>query len=130
MWMASVSAILAILTIGAYSTVMLSMTFRSLSSLLRAGVALGMICIILGLAPFAVAQDVHHELAAADSDGHEHSDTDICQWVQHHIAGSVDLDLPRLAVCDVVRHQELPSESVLLSAAPSLAGPSRAPPQV
>ena len=130
MWMASVSAILAILTIGAYSTAMLSMTFRSLSSLLRAGVALGMICIILGLAPFAVAQDVHHELAAADSDGHEHSDTDICQWVQHHIAGSVDLDLPRLAVCDVVRHQELPSESVLLSAALSLVGPSRAPPQV
>jgi len=130
MWMASVSAILAILTIGAYSTAMLSMTFRSLSSLLRAGVTLGMICIILGLAPFAVAQDVHHELAAADSDGHEHSDTDICQWVQHHIAGSVDLDLPRLAVCDVVRHQELPSESVLLSAALSLVGPSRAPPQV
>jgi hypothetical protein len=130
MWMASVSAILAILTIGAYSTAMLSMTFRSLSSLLRAGVTLGMICIILGLAPFAVAQDVHHELAAADSDGHEHSDTDICQWVQHHIAGSVDLDLPRLAVCDVVRHQELPSESVLLSAVPSLVGPSRAPPQV
>ena len=130
MWMAFVSAILAILTIGAYSTAMLSMTFRSLSSLLRAGVALGMICIILGLAPFAVAQDVHHELAAADSDGHEHSDTDICQWVQHHIAGSVDLDLPRLAVCDVARHQELPSESVLLSAAPSLVGPSRAPPQV
>lgn len=91
---------------------------------------MGMICIILGLAPFAVAQDVHHELAAADSDGHEHSDTDICQWVQHHIAGSVDLDLPRLAVCDVVRHQELPSESVLLSAALSLVGPSRAPPQV
>lgn len=123
-------AILAILIIDAYSTAMSSMMFRFLSSLLRAGVALGMICIILGLAPFAVAQDVHHELAAPDSDGHEHSDTDICQWVQHHIAGSLDLDLPLLAVCDVVRHQELPSESVLLSAAPSLVCPSRAPPQV
>jgi len=89
-----------------------------------------MICIILGLAPFAVAQDVHHELAAADSDGHEHSDTDICQWVQHHSAGSVDLDIPRCVACDVVRQQELPSESVLLSAALSLLSPSRAPPQV
>ena len=89
-----------------------------------------MVCIVLGLAPFAVAQDVHHELAAADSDGHEHSDTDICQWVQHHIAGSVDLDLPRLAVCDVVRQQGRPSECILRSAAPSLVGPSRAPPQV
>lgn len=123
-------AVLAILTMGAYSTTMFPIRFRYLSSLLRSGVALGMISIILGLAPFAVAQDVHHELAAADSDGHEHSDTDICQWVQHHIAGSVDLDLPRLAVCDVARHQELPSESILLSAAPSLVGPSRAPPQV
>lgn len=123
-------AVLAIPAVGAYSTAMVSLMFRSLSARLLAGVSLGMVCIILGLAPFAAAQDVHHELAAADSDGHEHSDTDICQWVQHHIAGSVDLDLPRLAVCDVVRHQELPSESILLSAAPSLVGPSRAPPQV
>ncbi len=89
-----------------------------------------MICIILGLAPFAVAQDVHHELAAADTDGHEHSDTDICRWVQHHIAGSVDLDVPRCAVCDLVQQQELPSESILLSSTLSFVGPSRAPPQV
>ena len=101
-----------------------------LYSLLRAGVALGMVCIILGLAPFAVAQDVHHELAAADMDGHEHSDTDICQWVQHHIAGSVDLDVPRFAICDVVRQQELPSEPILPSSTLSFVGPSRAPPQV
>ena len=89
-----------------------------------------MVCIILGLAPFAVAQDVHHELAAADMDGHEHSDTDICQWVQHHIAGSVDLDVPRCAVCDLVQQQELPSESILPSSTLSCVGPSRAPPQV
>lgn len=91
---------------------------------------MGMICLILGLAPFAVAQDVHHELAAADTDGHEHSDTDICQWVQHHIAGSVDLDVPRFAVCAVVWQQEPPSDFILLSAVLSLVGPSRAPPQV
>jgi hypothetical protein len=122
--------VLAKLIMDAYSTAMFSMTFRTISSLLRAGVALGMICIILGLAPFAVAQEVHHELAAADSDGHEHSDTDICQWVQHHTAGSVDLNLPRLTVSDVVLDEELPSESILRSAAPSLVGPCRAPPQV
>ena len=91
---------------------------------------MGMICLILGLAPFAGAQDVHHELAAADTDGHEHSDTDICQWVQHHIAGSGDLDVPRCAVCDLVRQQELPSESIRLSSTLSFVGPSRAPPQV
>ncbi len=85
---------------------------------------------MVGLAPFAVAQDVHHELAAADSDGHEHSDTDICQWVQHHTAGSVDYDVPRLALCESVQQQELPSETILLSAAPLLVGPSRAPPHL
>lgn len=102
---------------------------KRLFGLLRGGVALGVICILLGLAPFAVAQDVHHELAAADHDGHEHSDKDLCQWVQHHTAGSLDLDAPRLAVCELIRHQELPSESILLSIDLSFVGPSRAPPR-
>ena len=97
--------------------------------MLRSGLALALICVLLGLAPFAVAQDVHHELAAADTDGHEHSDTDLCQWVQHHTSGSLDLDVPRLAFCELVRHQELPSASVLLSIDLSLVGPSRAPPR-
>jgi len=101
---------------------------KRLVTRLHVGVASGMICIILGLAPFAVAQDVHHELAAADTDGHEHSDNDLCQWVQHHTTGSVDCDVPKLAVCELVGQQEFPSESVLLSAALSLVGPSRAPP--
>ncbi|MBI3356273.1 MAG: hypothetical protein HY038_05800 [Nitrospirae bacterium] len=101
---------------------------KLLFAMLRTGAALGMICILLGLAPFAVAQDVHHELAAADTDGHEHSDTDLCQWVQHHTAGSLDLDVPRLAVCELVRHQELPSESILFPIDLLFVGPSRAPP--
>lgn len=103
---------------------------RRLFAMLRAGMALGMICILLGLAPFAVAQDVHHELAAADTDGHVHSEADLCQWVQHHTAGSLDLDVPRLAVCELVWHQELPSESVLHSVDLSFVGPSRAPPRI
>jgi len=107
------------------------MMFRSphSHSLLRRCISLAMLVILLGLAPFAVAQDVHHELAAADHDGHEHSDTDLCQWVQHHMAGSVDLDVPKPAACDQVGHQELPPESVQLSVNLSFVGPSRAPPQ-
>lgn len=103
---------------------------KSLSSLLYRGVALGIVCLLLGLAPFAVAQDVHHELAAADSDGHEHSDTDICQWVQHHTAGSIDFDSPKLPLSELVQPQELPAEPILLAATPSLVGPSRAPPRI
>jgi hypothetical protein len=68
-------------------------------------------------------------LAAADHDGHEHSDTDLCQWVQHHSAGSLDLDVPRLAVCELVWYQELPLESVFLFVDLSLIGPPRAPPR-
>lgn len=102
---------------------------RQSASLFRLILSLGMIGILLVLAPFAVAQDVHHELAAADHDGHEHSDTDMCQWVQHHTAGSLDLDVPRLAFCELVRHRTLPDESVVLSLEFSSVGPSRAPPR-
>ncbi|OGW49382.1 MAG: hypothetical protein A2V62_05070 [Nitrospirae bacterium RBG_19FT_COMBO_58_9] len=102
---------------------------KRLFRLLRAGVALGIICILLGLAPFAVAQDVHHELAAADHDGHEHSDTDLCQWVQHHTAGSLDVGVPLLTACEFVNLLELPADSVLLSFELSTPGPSRAPPR-
>jgi len=110
----------------------LSMTLltsiRRLPGLLRGAVAIGLVLLLLAIAPFAVAQDVHHELAAADHDGHEHSDNDLCQWLQHHTAGSLDVDLSHLSVCDLVRNQDPPVESVLLSVDLSVVGPSRAPP--
>jgi hypothetical protein len=101
---------------------------RHLLCLFRGAVALGLVLLLLAFAPFAVAQDVHHELAAADHDGHEHSDTDLCQWVQHHTAGSLDVGAPLLAAQGFVDLLELPSDSVLLSFELSTPGPSRAPP--
>jgi hypothetical protein len=95
---------------------------------LRTGLSVGLIILLLVLAPFAVAQDIHHELAAADTDGHEHSDNDLCQWVQHHTAGSLDQDVPRLAFCELVHPHELPAEPPLLSLDLSSIGHSRAPP--
>lgn len=90
----------------------------------------GLIVLLLAMAPFAVAQDVHHELAAADDDGHEHSDTDLCQWVQHHTSGSLDFSGPVFTVWEIVGHYEVPLLSVLLSAEFSSVGPSRAPPHI
>lgn len=87
-----------------------------------------MLVILLGLAPFAVAQDVHHELAAADHDGHEHSETDLCQWVQHHTAGSLDTGVPVLSVCEGLTLVAPQAESVLLSVAADSFGPPRGPP--
>lgn len=91
--------------------------------------SVALILLLLAIAPFAVAQDVHHELAAADTDGHEHSDTDLCQWVQHHTAGSFDTGIPMSATGEIVRQFETPADSVLLSVERVSLGPSRAPPR-
>ena len=68
-----------------------SLTGHSCWLRLRTGLSVSVILLLLAIAPFAVAQDVHHELAAADTDGHEHSDTDLCQWVQHHTSSSLTI---------------------------------------
>jgi hypothetical protein len=94
------------------------------------GLALGLIAVLLSLAPFAVAQDVHHELAAADTDGHEHSDTDLCQWVQHHTAGSIDLGGPPCSAFEIVGSYQVPAKAQLFSVDFPSVGPSRAPPLI
>ncbi|WHZ20923.1 MAG: hypothetical protein OJF47_000035 [Nitrospira sp.] len=86
-------------------------------------------CLLLAMAPFAAALEIHHELAAADHDGHEHSDTDLCQWVQYHTGHSLTGDMPVPCALLVesppepVRTQILSSQSLPASRA------SRAPPR-
>ena len=104
------------------------MDLKSFAPRLRAGLSLGFILLLLAIAPFAVAQDVHHELAAADTDGHNHSDNDLCQWVQHHTSGSIDLGGPVFSIWEIVGQSNVPPQSVLLSLELSSVGPSRAPP--
>lgn len=106
-----------------------SLTGHSCWLRLRTGLSVSVILLLLAIAPFAVAQDVHHELAAADTDGHEHSDTDLCQWVQQHTAGSLDVGAPILTACELIRPLAPPADSILLSAELSTPGPSRAPPR-
>lgn len=106
------------------------MSAPGLPDLLKSGLSIGLILLLLAIAPFVVAQDVHHELAAADTDGHEHSDTDLCQWVQHHTAGSIDLDGSVFSLWGLVSLLDLPAQSVLLSVELASVGPSRAPPGI
>ena len=73
---------------------MMTATGQSVRWLLRTALPLALAGLLLALAPFAVALEVHHELAAADDDGHQHSDTDLCQWVQHHTGSSLLADAP------------------------------------
>jgi len=91
-------------------------------------VALALAMILLALAPFAAALEVHHALAAADYDGHQHSDSDLCQWVQHHTSSSLVTDAPAVhAFIAPAQHQQL-GPSTLLSSHLSSTGLSRAPP--
>ena len=106
----------------------LRVSIRRRPFFLQGTVAIGLVLLLLTFAPFAVAQDVHHELAAADHDGHEHSDTDLCQWVQHHTAGSLDVGVPLFTAQELVDLLDLPAGSILLSFELSTPGPSRAPP--
>ena len=111
-----------------FPSMTLRASIRSLPCFLWGTVAVGLVLLLLAIAPFAVAQDVHHELAAADHDGHEHSDTDLCQWLQHHTAGSLDVGAPLFTAQELVDLLELPADSVLLAFELSTLGPSRAPP--
>lgn len=68
---------------------------------ITAGAALALVVslLLVVIAPFSTALAVHHDLAAADHDGHEHSDTDLCQWVQYHTGHSLVGDVP--TVCSI-----------------------------
>ena len=53
--------------------------------------ALFVALLFFSLLPFASALEVHHIFSEVDYDGHEHSDFDLCQWVQvNNGNGSID----------------------------------------
>ena len=58
----------------------------------RVSVALACAIVFLAMAPLAGALGVHHEFAAADHDGHQHSDFDLCKWVQFNSGNSLALE--------------------------------------
>jgi hypothetical protein len=96
--------------------------------LLRTVVPLTLAGVLLALAPFAVALEVHHELAAADQDGHQHSDTDLCQWVQHHTGSSLTADAPAVQAWDVPIQWTQPLPQTFLASDLPRSSTPRAPP--
>lgn len=100
----------------------------SKSDMMRVALAVAMAVVLSVLAPFTPALEIHHALAAADDDGHEHSASDLCQWVQHHTGSSVPAHVPTLfstAICFV---HECPRPGLLVSVRLTSVGHSRAPP--
>lgn len=102
---------------------------RFVHHVLSAALPLALAGVLLGIAPFAVALEVHHELAAADDDGHRHSDSDLCQWVQHHTGSSLLADAPVLQAGDVPIAWAHPVSLVLLSSDSHGSASPRAPPR-
>ncbi|GKS58968.1 hypothetical protein YTPLAS18_24950 [Nitrospira sp.] len=87
-----------------------------------------LVLLLLALAPFAVALEVHHVLAAADHDGHEHSDFDLCQWVQHHTGQSVLALAPLMERYILLLDDTIPPDRFFLAAVLVPGGSPRAPP--
>jgi hypothetical protein len=52
---------------------------------------------LLAFPPFLATLELHHQLGAADKDGHQHSANDLCSWVQSHASSSVVASVPVLA---------------------------------
>jgi hypothetical protein len=96
--------------------------------LVRTALPLALAGVLLALAPFAVALEVHHELAAADQDGHQHSDTDLCQWVQHHTGSSLLADAPALQAWAVPIQWPQTVPQTVLAFDPPRSSTPRAPP--
>ncbi|GMV49545.1 hypothetical protein FBQ96_03645 [Nitrospirales bacterium NOB] len=92
-------------------------------------VALLLVALLLAMAPFAVALEIHHELAAADHDGHEHSDTDLCQWVQYHTGHSLAGDVPAPSAFLAHAPPQPVRAPILVSQSLPASRASRAPPQ-
>ncbi len=88
-----------------------------------------LVILLLALAPFAGALEVHHALAAADHDGHEHSDFDLCQWVQHHTGHSLPAVVPQLDRYVLLLDDLIPLDRFFLTALFVPGGSPRAPPQ-
>jgi hypothetical protein len=87
-----------------------------------------LVSVLLAMAPFAAALEIHHELAAADHDGHEHSDTDLCQWVQYHTGHSLTGDVPVPCAFLAEAPPYVAQVSVFLSQSVATSRASRAPP--
>ena len=83
---------------------------------------------VLAIAPFSAVLELHHALGAVDQDGHQHSDSDLCQWVQHHASSSIQPVLPSVASTPIIGQHELPDPSLLSSSGLITVGPARAPP--
>ena len=81
--------------------------FPRRSSCRQAAIAIFVSLIYFCLPTFASALEIHHFFAEVDHDGHEHSDSDLCQWVQANGSGSTNFDQSDSHIFFHVRQEQL-----------------------
>ena len=102
--------------------------FPNRSSSAQAAIAIFVALFFFSLLAFAGALEVLHVFSEIDHDGHEHSDFDLCQWVQAHGSGSIDFDHVDIDITlQVDQERWFPSKTVYSSVALTSQG-SRGPP--
>jgi hypothetical protein len=98
-------------------------------SITGAGLSLALVCCLLALTPAGVTLELHHALGAQDADGHQHSDSDLCQWIQHHIGTSLLTDVPEPVSVVLLAFQDAPVHDLDTSTRFIQTGPPRGPPE-
>jgi hypothetical protein len=88
---------------------------------------------ILGLSlvafpPLAATLELHHALGEADQDGHQHSASDLCSWVQSHASSSIVGRAPALVSQPAAPAPETPCGDRLVEHLLLTTLPARAPP--
>ena len=83
---------------------------------------------LVTLMPFVAALEIHHALAAADHDGHQHSETDLCQWVQQHTGHSLFCFFPLEPLRLLIATSQPSADAIVLSARLVAATSPRGPP--
>ena len=97
---------------------------------LTGALSLALVCCLIALTPVGVTLELHHALGAEDADGHEHSDTDLCQWIQHHIGTSVLTGVPDAVSFGLIARQDSQFYDLYSPTRFSQAGPPRGPPDL
>ena len=92
---------------------------------------IAILCVVLlGVAPLGHALAIHHVFSEIDHDGHEHSDSDLCQWVQQHthaqlsISPAIVTNNGCLVVRSIAEPKRIPENAIFRTCTP------RAPPRI
>ncbi len=93
-----------------------------------AGLAFPLVLVLVASVPFGHALEIHHIFSTIDHDGHEHSDFDLCQWVQQHTSHSLVWSLPPLAQRSMVYSLLSVGNEEIVFSLPSNLLHSRGPP--